>query len=440
MTPPTIHQFDPERRRRGPSPNRDIGDARDADLLTRPAGAAASRETASPRRGEGLRILHLMRSADPRAGGPAEGVIRHCEALEGELATLDPADAPFLADAPVTVHPLGPAGETWRDETLRMFGYSPRLEPWLRRNARNYDCVIVHGIWDFAAIAAARVLPGLGKPYFVFPHGMLDRWSRGRYPITHAHKQLFWLIFQGPLLQGARRVYFTTETERVCARNVFTGFNDYRDEVVNYGTADVAGDRGAQIRAFRAAVPALGERPYLLFRSQIHPNKGCDLLVKAFAWIALSQPELNLVIAGPDPTGWSAELKRIAAKAGVGKRVHWPGLLSGDLKWGAIRGAEAFVLPSHRDNFAIEVAEALACATPVLITDRVDIWREIQAAGAGFVASDDQDGVDRLLQRWTALDTLSRARMSVAARTCFQRHFDVTESAASLQKSIKASL
>lgn len=439
MTPPTIHLFDPERRRRGASPN-DDGDARDADLSTQPAAAPPTREAASPRRGEGLRILHLIGSADPRAGGPAEGVIRHCEALQGELATLDPADAPFLADAPVTVHALGPAGETWRDETLRMFGWSPRLEPWLRRNVRNYDCVIVHGIWDYAAVAAARVLPGLGAPYFVFTHGTLDQWLRRRYPITHAQRQLSWLLFQGPLLQGARRVFFTTESERVCARNALIGFNDYRGEVVSYGAADVAGDRGAQIRAFRAAAPALGERPYLLFRSPIHPDKGCDLLVKAFAWIALSQPDLHLVIAGPDPIGWSAELKRIAARDGVAKRVHWPGLLSGDLKWGAFRGAEAYVLPSHRDNFAMGVAEALACATPVLITDRVDTWREVQAAGAGFVAADDQAGVDRLLQRWTTLDNLSRARMSVAARTCFQRHFDVTESAASLQKSIEASL
>ena len=184
MTPQNVHLFDPQRRRGGPSPIREIGGAPDADLMTQCVSAFSS-EAPPQRSSEGLRILHLVRSADPRAGGPAKGVIRHCEALGSELATLDPADAPFLADAPVTVHPLGLAGETWPDEALRMFGYSPLLEPWLRRNARDYDCVIVHGIWDFAAVAAARVLPSLGEPYFVFTHGMLDSWFRRRNPITH---------------------------------------------------------------------------------------------------------------------------------------------------------------------------------------------------------------------------------------------------------------
>ena len=166
---------------------------------------------------------------------------------------------------------------------MRRFGYSPLLEPWLKANAHNYHCIIVNGIWDFAAVGAARVLPGLGMPYFVFTHGMLDPWFRRRYRLKHIRKQLFWLFFQGPLLHGARRVFFTTEEERVLARNAFLGFNDYRGEVVGYGTADVGGDKAAQIRAFRASMPALGERPYLLFLSRIHLKKGCDLLVKAFA-------------------------------------------------------------------------------------------------------------------------------------------------------------
>ncbi len=59
-------------------------------------------------------------------------------------------------------------------------------------------------------------------------------------------------------------------------------------------------------------------------------------------------------------------------------------MLTGDLKWGAFRAAEAFVLPSHQENFGIAVVEALACGKPVLISDKVNIWREIVEDGAGL--------------------------------------------------------
>jgi glycosyltransferase involved in cell wall biosynthesis len=405
----------------------------------------ANSTSAEPESRVELRILHLIRSCDPRAGGPIEGVIRQSQALKGtvvrELATLDPPNAPFLQDAPMKVYPLGLPNNTWDGRfLLARFGYSPAFIPWLRRNVGNYDCIIVNGIWDYAAVGAAQALPSLNVPYFVFTHGMLDPWFRRRYPFKHLRKQLFWWIFQGPLLRKARRVFFTTEEERVLARNAFLGFNDYRGEVVGYGTADVGGDKAAQIAAFRAATPKLGDRPFLLFLSRIHPKKGCDLLVRAFAKIAAVRPELDLVIAGPDQEGWGEKLKRIAADAGVADRIHWPGMLSGDLKWGAFRGAEAFVLTSHQENFGIVVAEALACSTPVLITDKVNIWREVQAAGGGLVGPDDQAGADGLLSRWVAMDEGDRARMREAARVCFERHFDVTASAVSLVDSIKAAL
>lgn len=54
------------------------------------------------------------------------------------------------------------------------------------------------------------------------------------------------------------------------------------------------------------------------------------------------------------------------------------------MKWGAFGAADVFVLPSHQENFGIAVAEALACGTPVLISNKVNIWREIQAGGGGL--------------------------------------------------------
>ena len=82
-------------------------------------------------------------------------------------------------------------------------------------------------------------------------------------------------------------------------------------------------------------------------------RRDCDLLIEAFAKVAGLVPEMDLVIAGPDQVGWQAKLERQAEKLGIGARVHWPGLLGGDLKWGALRACEVFVLPSHQENFGI---------------------------------------------------------------------------------------
>ncbi len=190
--------------------------------------------------------------------------------------------------------------------------------------------------------------------------------------------------------------------EQRLAQGAFFG-PGYRDEAVAYGAADCPPRPGEQRAAFRAAVPGLGERGYLLFLSRIHPKKGCDMLVEAFAGVAAQRPELDLVIAGPNQVGLRAELERQAQRLGVLERLHFPGMLAGDAKWGALQGAEAFVLPSHQENFGVVVAEAMACGRPVLISRKVNIWREVAEAGAGLVEEDTVEGTARLLGCFLAL-------------------------------------
>jgi len=100
-------------------------------------------------------------------------------------------------------------------------------------------------------------------------------------------------------------------------------------------------------------------------------------MLEAFVQTAALDPELHLVIAGPDQVGWRRELQTIVDKTGLTSRVHWPGMLKGALKWGAFYACEAFILPSHQENFGIAVAEALACGKPVLLSDQVNIAPDI---------------------------------------------------------------
>jgi glycosyltransferase involved in cell wall biosynthesis len=97
----------------------------------------------------------------------------------------------------------------------------------------------------------------------------------------------------------------------------------------------------------------------------------------------------------------------------------------GESKWGALAAAEVFALPSHQENFGIAVAEALACGTPVLISDKVNIWREVAEERAGLVASDTAEGMAQMLRDWSALNAGERNAFSQHARHGFQRHFDI---------------
>lgn len=145
---------------------------------------------------------------------------------------------------------------------------------------------------------------------------------------------------------------------------------------------------------------------------------------------------MQLAIAGPDQVGLKAKLQALAESHGIAHRIYWLGMLSGDLKWGAFHASEAFILPSHQENFGIVVAEALGCGKPVLMSNKVNIWREIEADKAGIVANDDLAGTESLLTKWIAMSDEERRAMSENAVNCFTSRFTVDAMASSLAKII----
>lgn len=377
-----------------------------------------------------MRILEIIGSVDPRDGGAIEGLLKQSSVrarrgIETHIASLDDPKAPWVRDCPVKTFGLGCGIRRFRGLPWQRYGYTPRFVPWLRKHVTDYDIVVVNGLWNYSSLASRRVLPASAVPYVVFPHGMLDPWFRSSNPVKHMAKQLLWFVSEGRLLSNARAVMFTTEAEMVRARNAFWPYR-MRGRVVGYGTADIEGDAATQKAAFRRAVPALADKPFLLFLGRLHPKKGCDILVEAFARVASAYPEFHLVMAGPDPDGLRATIEPVARTAGIAGRIHWPGMLSGDVKWGALRACKALVLPSHQENFGVVVAEALAAGRPVLISNQVNIWREVEAAGAGIVCTDDIDGTTRMLSGFLPLAADVLERMGQSARTCFLARFEVS--------------
>jgi len=383
-----------------------------------------------------MRILRSIHTLNPEIGGPIESVRQSSAVLrrlghEVEVATLDGPNDPWIRETSLTVHALG----TGRGG----YGYSARFMPWIKQRQREFDAVLVHGIWQYSSFGVWRALHGSSTPYFVLPHGMLDPWFKRTYPLKHVKKMLYWPWAEYRVLRDAAAVLFTSQEEMRLARQSFSPYR-CNEVVINYGTTAPDVDLPVAEREFLTKFPELRGKRILLFLGRLHEKKGCDLLIEAFAALRESTDKdlnLHLVIAGPSSDqAYLAHLKQLATSVS-GKReeeipIKFTGMLSGSLKWGALSAADAFVLPSHQENFGIAVVEALACATPVLISNKVNIWREIVDDGAGLAEEDDRDGTGCLLDRWLRLSEQERDKMRVNARNCFDRRFHADQAVESL--------
>jgi glycosyltransferase involved in cell wall biosynthesis len=276
----------------------------------------------------------------------------------------------------------------------------------------------------------------MGVPYHVFTHGMLDPWFKHTYPLKHLKKWPYWLIAEYHVLRHAHHVFFTSEEERLRARESFQLYQA-NEVVVPYGTSPPPTDSEHHRTRFLTKHPQLADKHLLLYLSRIHPKKGCDLLIEAFASTAKEHPSAHLLMAGPGDPAILSTLEQIAMQHGIQDRITWLGMLKGDDKWDAFMAARAFILPSHQENFGIAVAEALGCGLPVLISDKINIWREIAADHAGFVDSDTLEGTRANLHRWFTLGAQAQAEMSRAAKSTFDARYSISSMAYGLIAHLK---
>ena len=374
-----------------------------------------------------MRLLHVIYGLSPADGGPPENLRQLARAFEQvgvqiEALTQDEPDAAYLSLYPFPVHAMGTPGTA--------FGYSRKLLAWLEAHALEYDGVVVEGVWQYNGVAVRKALRGRA-PYLVFTHGMLDPWFQRTYPLKHIKKYVYWFAAQYAVLHDAYRLVFTTEMERKLSTKSFWP-HTWKSEVVPLGTNRPAGDPAQQKQAFFLACPGARDKRFLIFLGRIHEKKGCDLLIKAFAQIA--PEDLHLVMAGPDQVGLQSTLEQMAKELGIASRVHWPGMLEGDAKWGAFQASEAFILPSHQENFGIAIAEAIACWKPVLISNKINIWHYVTEDQVGFVEEDTIEGTERLLQSWLALTPADRQAMIDRTAACFDKRFSMRNCALALRR------
>jgi glycosyltransferase involved in cell wall biosynthesis len=384
-----------------------------------------------------VKILDIILSLNPADGGPQHTTrtmsrIWRSMGHQADILSLDAPDAPYLEPG-LPVFALGKCGAPnpqpgW-SSLLDHYGYYPGAVAKAARIVRDYDVVLVHALWNYSSLLSRRILVGGKVPYFVFIHGMLDPWHKEAYPRKDKVKQMLWPLCDGALCNNALATFFTTQVEVELANRSYLPYR-LNPIMTGYG-CEGPDDRqaDAQRAAFLDRHPELRGRKFLIFLSRIHPKKGCDTLFRAFAAALPQLGDMHLVMAGPDQIGWRTELEALARECGIADRVHWTGIIGGDVKWGAYRLAEAFVLPSHGENFGIVVAEAMACGTPVIISDRVNLYHAVLEHQAGLVVPHDLDSTTGALRQFGLMSDEERGQMSRRALECYQANYEIQAAA-----------
>jgi glycosyltransferase involved in cell wall biosynthesis len=237
-------------------------------------------------------------------------------------------------------------------------------------------------------------------------------------------------------VNGANGLLFTSLEEQTQASLPFRPYTPKHTAVVGLGVQEPALFTESMQKAFLNRCPEVMNRNYLLFLGRIDEKKGVDLMLEAYDKIAVdyaaepaagNYPFPMLVIAGPGlDTPYGKKIKKIIANSKLLKfLVAFPGMLKGDAKWGAFYCADAFILPSHQENFGMALVEALACGKPALISNKVNIWREVTEMQGGLAEDDTAAGAVSLLNRWMTLRPEQQKLMAVRAKQCYESRFSV---------------
>lgn len=125
------------------------------------------------------------------------------------------------------------------------------------------------------------------------------------------------------------------------------------------------------VSAFFTADPTTARQDFLLAVADIYIQKNLHGLIEAFAAIAADHPGLELRIAGRvvDPD-YHARLTAQVAQAGLEQRVRFLGHCDRDTLRGLYRGCRLFVFASTMESFGMPILEAMACAAPVVCSNR----------------------------------------------------------------------
>lgn len=384
-----------------------------------------------------MKILHIMANLAPRYGGPSQAIVGMTESLsnlshEVTIFTTN-QDGDGVLDVSTT-EPIQRNGVTIRYfsiQTPRFFGTSFPMLRELKREIRKFDIVHIHSLYLFHGAVAAYYCRKYNIPYIVRPHGTLDPFLYKRH---RGRKAILEFLFENKNLNHAAALHYTTEEEWELAKEFINNPNGF---VVPNGINLENYYSPKSLDEFYDKYPEIKGKKVVLFFSRLNFKKGLDLLIDSFTQVAKQKEDVHLMIVGPDNEGYGAQVKEWIKENNIDNRVTFTGMLTGEEKLQALSVAEMFVLPSYSENFGISVIEAMIMGLPVIISNKVNIYRELLKCDAGEVVNCNSEELTRSILKLLD-DTTYAQRLASNGEKMVKEYYQWSEVGKSLEKNYKS--
>lgn len=275
---------------------------------------------------------------------------------------------------------------------------------------RQASLVIFHLLYRYHIQWAGAIARKVKIPYWVVPHGGLDP-----YVFTYRSMQKrIWLSAVGyPIMRRAQSVIFATEREREKALPHIQGC---RTNIVHWPVQYVDASRRAEARAFvRRQHHIPDEARVLLWIGRLHAIKRPFQTIEAFGQIG--NPDVHLMVVGPDDTITRQDCERLCAERGI-KKVHIIGPVYGSKKHEYYLAADAYVSLSYKENFSYTATEALASGLPVILSPGNDLSAELQDFNCGWMLkTDDAREVIKVFHQFASMPQSELNKMGLAGQS-----------------------
>jgi len=373
---------------------------------------------------EPLKILQIVPSISLVYGGPSQMVKGLSQALASqgvEVTVLTTDSNGDIGQPPLDVplnQPVKQDGYEVRYfhcSPFRRYKFSFDLLRWLWEHGTEFDLAHIHALFSPVSTAAATVARYKKLPYILRPLGTLDPADLRK---KRRLKQVYAALLERQNLAGAAGIHFTSAQEAKISERFGTSTTDI---VIPLGVKPQVFTSAYQIRR-QLGIP--DDLPLLLFMSRIDPKKGLNLLIPALEKLLQEGRIFQFVLAGTNPQDPDYE-KQIQEQIKASPLLNCTtitGFVTGELKQALLQDADLFVLPSYYENFGIAVAEAMVAGTPVVISDQVHIWEEVQGAEGGWVCACEVDALTQVL-REALQDVGERQRRGANAQAYALKHY-----------------
>ena len=351
-----------------------------------------------------MKVLQVVPSIAGECAGPSYSVPGLARGLaentiDVELHFLDEVPN-HLSDAPYKVFSYN------RHDTLNL-GWSPEMLRSLKISCESADIIHNNSLWMMPNVYSEWARKRTRCMSVVAPRGALAAWSLKK---GWFKKKVFGWILQNAVLRNADMFHATSEKEYEEIRAL-----GYKQPVAVVPIGMDIPNKEASVYKIN---PTRTRR--IVFFGRIHKVKAIDNLVRAWGKLYPFLPQWELVIAGPD-CGAKEDLEAII-KANNIPRVVFIGELNGQEKYDFLTDADIYVLPSHTENFGVTVAEALACGTPVIVSQGTP-WKGVEAEKCGKWIPIGVDPLVDALKELTSITDEERFAMGMRGREWMQHDF-----------------